>query len=171
MPMPADAASSERAAWHVRHRHRLAQIGYTLAFIALFGGIAMGTYRANLAPLVSSTCPPACSGIHTGQIAIALAMGAFAVLVTWLYARALLAFEGRRKLQQPPITGLAPQRRLSMTAIVGYYVLGLVLIGIVGAIAFSMQDRDAVRFGWEPVLGWWFGGRGALGYFTSRSPA
>ena len=105
------------------------------------------------------------------QLAISLAMGAFAVLVTWLYARALLAYESRRRHRRLTNADFSPQPRLSMSAVVGYYVLGLMLIAIVGAIAFSIQDRDAVRIGWEPLLGWWFGGRGALGYFTRRSPA
>ncbi len=164
-----------------RHARPLRVLGTVLAFLLLFGGVALHAYETGFVRTAAAACGTMCKG--SPDAAIAAYCGLFALLYVHLYA---MLTGGVQRAFIDPWKHVRPEpapARVTRWAVVTHVLIGLVVFfaiaaygdtsalasgqhffsfegGPVGGTEVSLGDHALLEW----VIGWCIGGRGVLQY-------
>lgn len=157
-----------------RHWALLSRLGYALAVVLLFAGVAAHAYESGFAARAVARCGEACTRLSPAAILAALLTGATGVLFVFLYTRVVasiqrMLFEPFTHVRPGPPPAKAPR----------WAVFIHVLIGVVLFFAMATVRKDGGGLvanidtwgGLGLIFGWWIGGRTTLTLFWPRRAA
>ena len=155
------------------HWALLRAIGTALGFLALFAGVAVYAWQADVTRVAATACGPACSTAPGFEFMVAVACGATAILFVTLYTRLTLAAQ---RAFIDPFKFVRPEPKPEQAAkwvIVLHVVLGFVLLFVMTGIG-QTQIPHVLKVSAEApeggglLLGWWIGGGIVLRFFWAR---
>jgi hypothetical protein len=176
-------------AWAARHWPVLRVLGYALAFVLLFGGVALHAWQTGFARVAAATCGPACLALPGYEYAAAALCGTAAILFVKLYAKLTAAMQ--RVFVDPfefvrpePPPAQVPGWVLFLHVLIGiamfFVIAGIGQIRIPGMLdrlfEVSVESESGFRVwlgdygGAEFAVGWWAGGRAVLEFFWLKYP-
>ncbi len=146
-----------------RHWPLLRRLGYALALVLLFAGVAAHAYESGLAERLAARAP-------LSALVIAMLSGVAAVLFMFLYTRFIAALQRALVESWKHVRPGPPPARVPRWAVWLHVLIGLVLFFAMATApkAGGYEADIGLYGGLGLILGWWIGGRALLDLFWPK---